>query len=130
MNKDALLRVADAIEKHEIEDLGFNMNRFVTSSAHDQSGHYCGTTACIGGWAIAVQENITGTELLEQQMSSEDRAQKYLELSDDEARTLFLGRPPGTFFCDVTPAQAVATLRYAAKHGVIDWDAANGVGHE
>ena len=124
MNSENLLRVADAIEKHEIAWLGFNMVEYADDEGHfDRSGHNCGTTACIAGWSVAVQNNIsTAAELL----SYKDilsAAQHFLGLSRVESNTLFMGYYAPR---DVTPPQdAVRTLRYAAKHHVINWYAAN-----
>jgi len=54
MNRENILRVADAIEQHSIPDLGFNMNQMLGEAAPhnpDQTGRSCGTVACIAGWA-------------------------------------------------------------------------------
>ena len=136
MNTENLLRVADAIEKHEIDWLGFNMVDYIDESPEsngDLSGHDCGTTACIAGWAAAISGvNIKRAE----RFAIIEAAQDYLGLAGDVPKhvslpltedgvRLFIGRPSGVECLDaVTPDQAVRTLRYAAKHGKIDWDAA------
>ena len=59
MNRENVLRVADAIEQLSIPDLGFNMMAFIIRSEEggadlsdiDMTGRNCGTVACIGGWA-------------------------------------------------------------------------------
>jgi hypothetical protein len=95
MRKDALLYVADAIEKHTVPDLGFNMGAFM-SSDHlevDLSGHDCGTTACIAGWAAIVlnkdgSPNSTAT-IPAGWIDAEAIAKEALDLSDEQAQDLF-----------------------------------------
>lgn len=131
MNRENLLRVADAIEKHEIADLGFNMCDFIGDGYIDRSGHECGTTACIGGFAAALLRNHKDASDLQmywddpETRSLRDDGAAFLGLNGFEASDLFGGTPRALNFDDVTPAMAVATLRYAEEHDVIDWDAAN-----
>lgn len=124
MNAENLLRVADAIEKHEIAWLGFNMETFISDYSDDKSGHRCGTTGCIAGWAFAIERSAkSGKDLLKKFQSCgsiRSSARKFFGLDWAESEELFEGAPAMV----AGPAEAVRTLRYAAKHGVIDWDAA------
>ncbi len=120
MNVENILKVADAIEQHSIPDLGFNMYDYAINLASygegiaDNSGHNCGTTACIAGWAVAVRDNTSEIE----RSDFFDEARDYLELTERQAHSLFLGNmSPKT-----TPAQAVKVMRNLAETGVIDWD--------
>ena len=65
MNKENILKVADAIEQHSIPDLGFNMSIWVGigSLYEDKSGHKCGTVGCIAGWATTVKNQVDGKGL-------------------------------------------------------------------
>ena len=124
MNRENLLHVADAIENHKIQDLGFNMSTWndVTADwAIDHSGHSCGTVACIGGTAAVLMSARNPRN----QWNSEAKAANWLGLSSRERHLLFFGKPTGVeFLCDVQAKHAVATCRYAAEHNVIDWDKA------
>lgn len=114
MNKENILKVADAIERHTIPDLGFNMGSWVDRRAHeDKSGHNCGTTACIAGWATAV----AGGNLAKLSISEvRDEAIAYLGVTRDQAFWLFAG-----FRGDPEPPEAVATLRNLAETGKVNW---------
>lgn len=132
MNRERLLRVADAIEKHEIEWLGFNMQTFGGADDLDRSEHNCETVACIGGWAEALRrreagEPLTARTFASRDWSVRDKAQDWLELTDGDAKKLFaLGSHDFDLVEHVTPVQAVTVLRHAAKTGEIDWSVALG----
>ena len=124
MNAENLLRVADAIEKHEIKWLGFNMSSYVSIGRYDLSGYDCGTTACLAGWASVMEKTCTPTALRKRanRGALEEKARVFLELDFHEAYALFR-----RFYLNgksITSEQAVRTLRYAAKHDVVDWKAA------
>ncbi len=54
MKAKNMLAVADAIEKATTAKkvaVGFNMGDWKSTTATDQTGHNCGTTACIVGGA-------------------------------------------------------------------------------
>lgn len=126
MNRENILAVADAIEKHSIPDLGFNMVDYLATSeqlksweAEDHSGHNCGTTGCIAGWAVAVEEGglpekRAGYKFFEQ-------AADFLGLSDRTSNHLFLDYPSSSL---VKPKHAVSVLRHLAETGEVDWDRA------
>ena len=116
MNKDNILAVADAIEKHSIAELGFNMSLYggkTGPSDPDLSGHNCGTVACIAGWADKV---LTGRD---PDVHSSDYAQGLLGLSAEQAIDLFV--PSDWAKNTITPAHAVAVLRNLAETGEVDW---------
>jgi hypothetical protein len=118
MNVENILRVADAIEQHSIPDLGFNMGVWTDEGLEDLSGHKCGTVACIGGWANAVE---AGSKMLEwdSPLLGSQQAKAFLGLGGWESDELFFGCVYG-----VSPSQAVSVLRHLAKTGEVDWDRA------
>lgn len=134
MNVENILKVADAIEKHEIAWLGFNMRSwyadrddgFTGFEYDDLSGHKCGTVACIAGWATAVEvgelvlikelENsrLEGRKLTSIPLVSEP--EDFLGLDNHQAGQLFHGAR-----VDTTAAHAVRALRHLAATGKVDW---------
>lgn len=120
MNRENILKVADAIESHSIPDLGFNMSLWIDRKPgpeDDRSGHNCGTTACIAGWAVAV---MNGGVIPEVGVPIQDDAEKYFGLNWTDGEDLFVnwvGKSP-------TPAEAVIVLRHLAETGEVDWDRA------
>lgn len=133
MNKERILAVADAIERHTIPDLGFNMSTFHDSGLRDMSGHGCGTVACIAGWVVALHHG-PGSMTDEGQVTPtgrdiDDEAAALLELTptglDGLAGELFYAfRRSDRFMTlsDITPDRAVRTLRHLAATGEVDWD--------
>lgn len=125
MNVENILKVADAIERHEIEWLGFSMN-----SWFDENEPKCGTTACIAGWAVAVEVGQDAIErILDKQRSSEISLSR-IDLVDgrpvDERAIEFLGldysQCDGLFYeWNANATQAVAVLRHLAATGEVDW---------
>lgn len=125
MNVGNILKVADAIEQASVPGLGFNMDHWKsTGSYRDQSGRDCGTTACICGWAATVEHKHLSDD--ETYMTF---GQSYFGLDQQATERLFL------YFTDdadeivnnrneVTPEQAVRTLRILAITGKVDWEAA------
>lgn len=127
MNAEAILRVADAIEKGSVPDLGFNMNTFRSRAfpldedpVYDKSGRGCGTVACIGGWTC---------EVLLGERGSMKRAANLLGIRYDQEDELFYATnyPGGDGIVgplrQITQAQAVAVLRRLAATGEVDWSA-------
>lgn len=122
-------RLADTIEAAmacEKPALGFNMNNWF-GIAEDMSGHNCGTTACIAGWAralrIAERRSMdlgraaqAGREEMLQHSFDWRQEQMWMDISGEQAATLFVGRE------NATPAHAVATLRRLAETGTVSWD--------
>ena len=133
MNRENLLRVADAIERSTIPDVGFNMRYYIDVEEdyaagdlfrpRDWSGHPCRTTACIAGHAYLVKHGEICDHASSEVVYVEARA--FLGLTKDEAQRLFIGRPRDIKFGNVSSPQAARTLRHAAEHGVINWNAAN-----
>ncbi len=113
MNVENILKVANAIEQHSIPELGFNMFQWYGDDTfhRDISGHGCGTVACIGGWAGQVllgNSNCTSQDLLDP-----------LGIDKKQASALFFDWDTTI---DVTPAQAVRTLRHLAATGAVNWN--------
>jgi len=122
MNREMILKVADAIEaaaKPEAKPtLGFNMGDWVSNRHYDVSGHFCGTTACIAGWTLAVSGQELSAEDSAQYLGIRNEAEAILGLSCDKAEDLFVNYPD---FSDPTPSQAAAVLRHLAETGEVNW---------
>lgn len=131
MNVENILKVADAIENHEIEWLGFNMAGFCKPSSDldpDRSGHGCGTVACIAGWGAAVA-GIPRNDL-EADFDAEDVASKFMGLRMDQADDLFYAKSHPLFskyttWTKISQGEAVAVLRNLAATGEVDWSVAS-----
>jgi hypothetical protein len=122
MNKENILKVADAIENASLakkQGIGFNMINFFSEDRYDQTGNECGTTACIAGWAVAME---VGKEI--QNMTNLDiktKARRILGLTDSEASDLFYAHDSLRFIGNITAEEAVTVLRHFAKTGHVDW---------
>jgi hypothetical protein len=132
MNRENILAVADAIEKHSIPDLGFNMAALIDQTSEnypDVSGHNCGTVACIAGWATFIAKGMIPGE---QQWSASVLApgRLFLDITQEQASRLF--SPAGEYddeakyaiYAGITPSQAVSVLRHLAETGEVDWNRA------
>lgn len=110
MNKENILRVADAIEEGSL-DLGFNMAYYEASAryAPDLSGRGCGTTACIGGWAAMLRDGNT-------YLASAVMVANWFDI--DLVTAILLTQT----HLEATQAQAVRTLRHLAETGFVNWD--------
>lgn len=128
MNRENVLKVADAIEQHSIPDLGFNMATFrdiARDAEPDNYGAGCGTVACIAGWAEAVR---LGTGVFVNDGLTDERSADYLELTSEQSGPLFFGYGMSwSEFTAITPKQAVAVLRHLAETGEVDWTVADKV---
>lgn len=115
MNVENILKVADAIERHSIPDLGFNMRTFgapANDDYRDFSGHNCGTVACIVGWTLRVLPAFRA-------WFNEDAVAHPFGISQSDWVELTL--PDGYRFSEATSSQAVAVLRHLAATGKVDW---------
>ena len=128
MNKDNVLAVADAIEKHSIPKLGFNMCVFgakadsAFADRTDKSGHGCGTVACIAGTARTLR---TGRIfLIRVSRFRWSKEADWLGLDENDANELFFAAAANIDLEDIEPAQAVAVLRHLAETGKVDWSVA------
>jgi hypothetical protein len=125
MNKKRILEVADAIERHAIKDLGFNMSTYMQTPLQrwampDRSGHDCGTVGCIAGWTLALTNGVaTVKEMLGGRIHA--KAAEALGLDRLTALELFLAPGMGCHYGQVTPEEAVRVLRHLAETGVVDW---------
>jgi len=131
MNREMILRVADAIEaaaKPEAKpEIGFNMGSFYSDDAYeeDRTGHACGTTACIAGWAMSLE----GVPLKSIEVMPFETAVRLgaevLGIDDLEiAGELFSTSDPRLDLDRITPSQAVSVLRHLAGTGDVDWSIA------
>lgn len=146
MNRQNILRVAKAIEDHEIASLGFNMSDYFSTNKRlwsknnpdrDRTGHRCGTVACIAGWALAcraVDEGLVKPDATEdalrqavttyQRGGTETVASEYLGLDYTQREHLFCGGKLAGTLSPIRPETAVAVLRHFAETGEIDWSVA------
>jgi hypothetical protein len=104
MNKELLLKVADAIE-NEVSDLGFDM-------AHFRLNKECGTTACIAGHAVFIHD----AALFKDKRTNIERAAiKALDLTND-ARAIDL------FYHNRVPRKkAAAVIRHLVATDLVTW---------
>lgn len=126
MNKDNILAVADAIENHTIPDLGFNMSNWFSPTSQDRrdnSGHGCGTVACVAGWSavLATGRQPDNNRWYYGKDHAEKVAKEYLGLSWPDSSRLFEPEEDVYEWRDIPPARAVAVLRHLAATGEIDW---------
>jgi hypothetical protein len=137
MNKERVLAVADAIEAlvvngNPVPGLGFNMSGWVAdpgeeACAEDHSRHMCSTTACIAGWTVALFDKVSAAEMHSMVgdhvalVGIESRATELLGLSVGQAHALFYAEGSGKLLEDVTPEEAIATLRDLAESEHIQW---------
>lgn len=98
----------------------FEMSTWGSFIPHeDLIEHKCGTAACIGGWAIALDGGIKGHEGLV------GRASKIFGITREQGWALFVpkqkvGDPTDPY--RATPQQAVRVLDILIETGEIDWD--------
>lgn len=122
MNKERILRLADAVEKHEIDDLGFNMSDWVIpgDKVKDLSGHKCSTTACLAGWAVALSKEGKAQSVIDldddPRYSFFDAGQDWLGITEKQANVMFYA--PFDF---ATVTEAVWMLRNFAETGQVVW---------
>ena len=104
MNKERLLKLADAIEKRSIPNLAFNMSTYSNNidlsnkNIHNKYSdldikHSCNTSGCMAGWAFVLKGNTLGQLTSASEISGIDsihnQAKKWLGLSSDAASHLF-----------------------------------------
>lgn len=117
MNKEAMLKVAEAIEQRSIPGLGFDMRSYVQK-------HPCGTTACLAGWAVAVLGGLKKWEELKPVQVGPngqgfywEKARELFDLSEEEADELFLDNSGQAS----SRQKGVEMLRYAVETGSCVW---------
>ncbi len=124
MNVQNIIRLADAIESHEIESLGFNQAAWLSFSGYDdQSGHNCGTVACIAGWAARIALGRQPDPYGNRHESISAIAAEWLELDETLADELFIAYGLWKNLDKVTSAEAVQVLRELAATGKVNWTA-------
>ena len=126
MNVENILKVADAIEQHSIPDLGFNLAWWFSPEGRpsdDRSGHGCGTTACIAGWAVAVRDGGVPHD----RPGSFDwlnEAGDFMGLPSPDVEEVYDPTRAALMLTldeTVTPVRAAAVLRHLAATGEVDW---------
>ncbi len=128
MNKTAIRRVAAAIlagtlaTRKRGEKIGFNMGPFYKAAQWnsgdfltDQTGHNCGTIACIAGWTHFMHGGKS-----RQSAAIATHAREVLGLTQKAADHLFC--PFGVDNKTVTAQQAALVLYHLAATGKVDWD--------
>ena len=120
MNKDNILRLANAIESAELAPkFGFNMmylDQAREGEIRDHTGQNCPSVGCIASWAV----RLAGTEK-EKNGHVYKNACLWLGLPVDESACKLFNAPAGMNREDITRAQAVHTLRHLAATGEIVW---------
>jgi hypothetical protein len=138
MNIERINKLADIIEAgQEANDFGFNMEtwgsrgrRTIVDKSDHESGHKCGTVACIAGWAVAAfgvsgrAKKFNGDRATDMNVNCMSSATKLLGLGVMLSEELFLARGQGVYLGTITPEHAVRTLRLLAETGEVDWKAA------
>ena len=135
MNTANILAVADAIEQHTIPWLGFNMGPFFSPAEErvygsiDQSGHDCGTVACIAGHAAVLmcgvkvepQSTAEADEVFDGVFLREAAGWLGLAHGSEKTKDLFFAYSSGCDRCSISADQAVRTLRHLVATGNVDW---------
>jgi hypothetical protein len=125
MNKTNIRRVATALltgKLAEKKGVGYNQIPLFDTSGmrHDNSGHGCGTVACIAGHAAF----LAGGKRAAKRGDAWDTAKKYLGLKDENmALELFNTNPLGPSD-QPTAKQAALVLFHLAETGKVDWSVA------
>lgn len=117
MNKENMLKVADAIEA---ERVGSKKVHLDVTSWHNYNS--CGTTACIAGFAhhlMFKEGNVTHGKP-RAHTSAGLAGKEYLGLSREQAGVLFHGVGYGRDFPDLVPDM----LRWMALNGKVSWERA------
>lgn len=130
MNIDHIMKTADLIESADLTfrgvPVGFNMASWISTGGYypDHSGHGCGTTACIAGWATLASGAYQHKSVVEE--NAYDYGRRYFGIDRDQASALFSGSPlitDGVHDPHAVPTSemAVLTLRHFAMTGEISW---------
>ncbi len=117
----------DAGAPHKVvgfsDNLGFNMNHFVSSFAEDHKGNECGTACCIAG-------AVTLFNKMRDVFTSPETVGFRLGMDKDDAAELFYANAycaEGDFgfdndkFESISPDHAARTIRHYLATGVVDW---------
>lgn len=102
MNKERMLELAELLKN--IPEKKFTMERWLNhpDNSKDQYGNYiessdsflyeplnCGTTGCIAGWAVMLENEFKPVSLLKDGLNIQERASAWLGLTEDESSNLF-----------------------------------------
>jgi hypothetical protein len=92
----------------------------------DNSGHDCGTVACIAGHAVLIDHNVNAEPTYEEAQKLMNtaflgEARQILGLDYDTAYELFFAREAPISRHRIKSDQAVRTLRHLAETGEVDW---------
>lgn len=130
MNIKHINRVIASIkgEVKRTEDLGLNMNAFITDkgpSLRDHSGRNCGTTACIAGHAYVLAHGSRKPNTAARNRPSSNiiipEARKYLDLDNHTTHNLFYGVGAGKSLRNITAEEVIITLEILKETGEVDW---------
>lgn len=126
MNKNRILTIASDVlagRAYGPEKVTFNMREFLVHGD-------CGTTACIAGFVVLrygsdIEQAILRCGPIKNNVVR--IAGDILGLEFDTAADLFLGRPDGSLWGEITPEIAHRVLMKLARTGDVDWDTQIGV---
>lgn len=119
-----MLKVADAIEKRQVATtkVGFNMNSYVgdggTRNAQDANGSWCGTTACVAGFATLINQVELVVDEEQCDWEPHEIGREYLGLSHMQANDLFLD---AVDLFNEKNTLVPDALRYMAMTGKVNW---------
>lgn len=132
MKSKNMLLVAQDIEKAlnaEKVRVGFHMISYLRKTRiaddetmQDKTGHECGTTCCIGGFAAIRAEGLTKVRRASGR-KIRDKAQAFLGLTEEQATALFtpdFADLEGGMY-SIRAEDAIATLRVSAVAKEIVW---------
>lgn len=126
MNKTNVRRLAMALLTGELtkrkKPVGYNQRTYLSSDSAefpDNSGHYCGTVACIAGTAAILHgyRPRNGNNGI----TFSTRASEFLGIRGLAARELFNYRPLES---EPSAKQAALVLFHLAETGIVDWTVA------
>ena len=130
MNKDNILRLADALEKNEFTYLDFKMQVISEPKGKDPA---CGSACCIIGYTLACKNGLFEAPNRDGELVYKDdpmvtEAAQYLGISPKKADKLFFPDwhkdKTGMSFYDlhnVTKEDAANVLRGLAETGKVSW---------
>lgn len=124
MNKEAMYKVADAIEKHN--EVEFNMHVIAGVTVRDDNHEVCGTVGCVAGFTLLALAPNQWKKAIVRHTHAQviNPAAELLGLDYDEAYDLFIRT--GTSYDDITKNRdkVPTILRWMADNDCPDWPTA------
>jgi hypothetical protein len=144
MNKERLLKLADAIENKTDPKIGFQMENYITTVKANIRERHCETACCIAGFANALFDTSKYLQFQKLQAKRRDiipygnfgeiasfgkNASNILGLASEDSNMLFYPEdycilPSGEDFLeykDITRKDAAKVIRHLVATGKVDW---------